>query len=586
MMASQQTGFSYTWTNGASPLYGNFINLSQGGTWTVTAQDNNNTSSIYTQTFFIAQNFTVPAVSIVVTPTVNNISCAGSSGCFTVTCTGNNTTNWYMKNSPSGNKTYQSVNCGTFNVLCAGNPGTYWFESVDPANGCAATQSVQVTASVGVPVFTVTSPSNFSLGCGSASAVSMQVPNVSTSPVASVSCVFAFMTPPVTSTPTSFSSTFSLTNVTTPGTYVVWVRDQTNNCLGSQSVCVTQNTTAPNAYYTSDNPMLSCKKPVAFLTGITNSPNTSINWILPINTFTNGPIVAIGTQTNYPNAQTMIIGLGIHTVVVTNTITQCIGTATYHVVQDTRIPYFTITATPNQSITCSNPTVDLNATTTQTLYVALGHIFDWQTPSPPTFTGTSYTTTTIVNTATATSQTNGCKFVSTFTAPAEYVLSITDATIGSGCPVQTVNVSPNYYNGTADLTFAWSGPGISGPTTQSSVIGTSVGVYVCVVTNTAINCAKTVSVTVDCSLGLAHFSYKENTFMPSPNPFEDMITINSQLKDVIIDRLEIVNTLGQKVFSSKQQKMNEPIQVDLPEGIYIINLQVNDQVTFFKVIKN
>ncbi len=78
---------------------------------------------------------------------------------------------------------------------------------------------------------------------------------------------------------------------------------------------------------------------------------------------------------------------------------------------------------------------------------------------------------------------------------------------------------------------------------------------------------------------------KLNSIYPSPNPFNDQLIINSQLKDFTIDRLEIVNSLGQKVFSSKQQKVNEPIQVDLPKGIYILNLEVDGHVRSFKVIK-
>lgn len=78
---------------------------------------------------------------------------------------------------------------------------------------------------------------------------------------------------------------------------------------------------------------------------------------------------------------------------------------------------------------------------------------------------------------------------------------------------------------------------------------------------------------------------KLNSIYPSPNPFNDQLIINSQLKDLIIDRLEIINTLGQKVFFSKQQKVNEPIQVDLPKGIYILNLEVNGQSRSYKIIR-
>src|ERR1041385_7063481 len=96
MTATPPTGFSYTWTNGSSNLSGNYINLTQAGTWTVFGQDLS-TFSVTTQTFTVAQNVNIPTV--VVTPTVNNITCSGGSGCFTATSTGTNvTTNWFYRN--------------------------------------------------------------------------------------------------------------------------------------------------------------------------------------------------------------------------------------------------------------------------------------------------------------------------------------------------------------------------------------------------------------------------------------------------------------------------------------------------------
>ncbi|MBK7817495.1 MAG: hypothetical protein IPJ60_07980 [Sphingobacteriaceae bacterium] len=65
----------------------------------------------------------------------------------------------------------------------------YWGESVNNLTGCKATKSVQVTASVGVPIFTITSPTNFTIGCASKSITSMQVTTVVTSPVLNVPVV-------------------------------------------------------------------------------------------------------------------------------------------------------------------------------------------------------------------------------------------------------------------------------------------------------------------------------------------------------------------------------------------------------------
>ncbi|MBK6522789.1 MAG: hypothetical protein IPG08_10870 [Sphingobacteriaceae bacterium] len=75
------------------------------------------------------------------------------------------------------------------------NPGIYWGEAVNNLTGCKSTKSVQVTAAVGVPIFTLTSPTNFSLGCGSSTITSIQVSNVITSPIPNGPVSYTFANP-------------------------------------------------------------------------------------------------------------------------------------------------------------------------------------------------------------------------------------------------------------------------------------------------------------------------------------------------------------------------------------------------------
>jgi hypothetical protein len=79
---------------------------------------------------------------------------------------------------------------------------------------------------------------------------------------------------------------------------------------------------------------------------------------------------------------------------------------------------------------------------------------------------------------------------------------------------------------------------------------------------------------------------KLNSVYLSPNPFRDVFIINSSIGNLIINQVEIVNTLGQKVFEVKQQKVNVSIQVELPKGLYIINLEAQGQKRSYRVIKN
>src|SRR6185503_2480909 len=114
----------------------------------------------------------------------------------------NVTTNWFQ--IVGTNTVYVGAAQGTINIFCAGSPGVYWGESVNNITGCSTTKSVQVTASIGVPAFTVTSPSNFTIGCSTKSVTSMQVTSVITSPVPNVAVNYTYMIPPVTATPTTF----------------------------------------------------------------------------------------------------------------------------------------------------------------------------------------------------------------------------------------------------------------------------------------------------------------------------------------------------------------------------------------------
>ncbi|MBK7817113.1 MAG: hypothetical protein IPJ60_05760 [Sphingobacteriaceae bacterium] len=155
---------SYTWfPTCTGTLVGASMNFTQACTGQVVGTSS--TGCQFVQTFTVYQNYASPTIAI--TPTVQNITCAAGSGCFTLTSNmgPNVTTNWFQV---VGTTTiYVGAAQGTINIFCPGSPGDYWGESVNNLTGCKSTKSVQVTASIGVPIFTVTSPTNFTIGCGS-----------------------------------------------------------------------------------------------------------------------------------------------------------------------------------------------------------------------------------------------------------------------------------------------------------------------------------------------------------------------------------------------------------------------------------
>jgi gliding motility-associated-like protein len=494
-MTTSNSSLNYMWTSSSGTATGNFVNVSIPGNWQVVGQSAVSGCSAAVN-FTIYQNMTSP--TIVVTPTVNNITCAGGSGCFTVTSNlgPNVTTNWFQVSG--SNTVYVGVPQGTINTFCAGNPGVYWAESVNNITGCMTTKSVQVTASVGVPVFTVTSPTNFTIGCSSTSVTSMQVTSVITSPVPNVACQYTFVAPSVGGTPcaTCFTSNPNQNNIITPGTWVVWVKDQTNNCISSQSISIIQNTIAPNVGYIQPLSILTCADPTMVLQGISSNSNTAITWTVPsipspsVNPTPNATVVINPAVTG---SSANITAIGIWTVGAVDNNNMCSSTKTVQIDQDIRIPKFTITAQSNSVINCTNPDVVIIPVITNTLAVALVPTYVWYAPIGNGQGGSSFNTTACgTHTALSTSVVNGCTASATYVVACDLVPPTVDFT-----PIYTVDCGSNQatitaiVTPTANMSYTWTSfpPNVFVTVRNKSfILGTLPGEYGITVTNTVNGC--------------------------------------------------------------------------------------------------
>ncbi|MCX8081705.1 MAG: hypothetical protein N3F09_10770, partial [Bacteroidia bacterium] len=179
--ATQSTAaHNYTWTSASGTLTGQSVNITQPGVWTVLGQNAVSGCSA-TVTFTIGQNFSAPTVAV--NPTIVTVNCnTASPATFTGTSNQgpNVTTQWYFLNG--GTLVPVGVPQGTINIYTLGSPGTYVFTSTNNLTGCSSSFTVQANTSIGMPQFTVTSPTNFTIGCASTSVTSMQVTSVITSP--------------------------------------------------------------------------------------------------------------------------------------------------------------------------------------------------------------------------------------------------------------------------------------------------------------------------------------------------------------------------------------------------------------------
>jgi gliding motility-associated-like protein len=492
-MTTSNAGLTYTWTSPSGTATGNFVNVSIPGNWQVVGQSPVSGCSISVN-FTISQNLTSP--TIVVTPTINNITCAGGSGCFTVTSNlgPNVTTNWFQVSGT--NTVYVGIPQGTINTYCAGSPGVYWAESVNNLTGCRSTKSVQVTASVGVPVFTVTSPSNFTIGCGSTSVTSMQVVGVFTSPVPNVVCTYTFVPPATSGTPTTFNSNTSQNGIIIPGTWVVWVKDGTNNCTSSQSISIIQNTIAPNVDFLQPLSLLTCREPSMVLQGISSNSNTTITWTVPAvpsNSINPTPNHTVNINSAITGATANLTPVGTFTVGAVDINNQCRSTKTVQIIQDVRLPRFTISALTNSVINCINPDVVIVPIVTPTLAVALVPTYVWFAPIGGGVPGTQFNTTAAgTHTAISTSVVNGCTTSATYivasdlTPPAVDFTPVYTLDCGSNQATVQVIVSP-----TTNLKYYWdafpAGVFVT-DRTKSFILGTQPGEYGVTVTNTVNGC--------------------------------------------------------------------------------------------------
>lgn len=448
------------------------------------------------QTYTVYQDLTSP--TIVITPTVNNITCAGGSGCFTLTSNmgPNVTTNWFQ--IAGSNTVYVGVAQGTINVFCAGNPGVYWGESVYNITGCRSTKSVQVTASVGVPIFTVTSPTNFTIGCASKSITSMQVTSVITSPVPNVPVNYTFMVPPVTSTPTTFTVNPNLNNITVPGTYVVYIKDLTNNCISSQSVSIIQNTIAPNINFVQPLSQLTCRDYSMVLNGISTNTNTQISWTVPafpgssVNPTPNATVVTVPSITG---STANVVAIGIWTVGAVDNNNGCVSTKTVQINQDIRVPRFTISALTNSVIDCKNPDVVIVPIVTPTLAVALVPTYIWFSPINGTgFPGTQFNTTAAgTHTAIATSVVNGCTANATYVVASDFsppAIGVSPEFTLDCATNPSATLTPNITGTTTGFTYSWTVPpgALTSALTNSRLTTNMTGNYFITITNTLNGC--------------------------------------------------------------------------------------------------
>ena len=343
-------------------------------------------------------------------------------------------------------------------------PGTYMLMVTNPANGCTATSTVNVTQNIIPPnanagaaqVLTCTNPTRVLTGSSSTGGVT-----------------FSWSGPGIVSGGATATPTVNLL-----GTYTLTVTNPVNGCTATATVNVTQNITPPNANAGAAQ-ILNCTVTSVALNGSSTTGGATFSWA--------GPGIVSGGATASPTVNQP----GAYTLTVTDPANGCTSTATVNVTQNITSP--NANAGTPQILNCTVTSVALNGSS-----LTAGAAFAWAGPGIVSG-GTTATPT--VNqpgtyTQTVTDPANGC----TSTSTVNVTQNITPPNANAGAPQELTCTNPtrvlNGSSSTAGAAFSWAGPGIvlGGATATPTV--NQAGTYVLTVTDLANGCTSTSNTTV------------------------------------------------------------------------------------------
>ncbi|MFN0216643.1 MAG: hypothetical protein ACKVT2_20480 [Saprospiraceae bacterium] len=276
------------------------------------------------------------------------------------------------------------------------------------------------------------------------------------------------------------------------GNYILTVLNPSNGCTSTAQVTVIGDTTPPSAGAVGDT--ITCFQTSVTIDGITNAPTATWNWA--------GPGINAGNQMVENPTVTLA---GTYTVTVTNSVNFCTQTASTVVNQNNANP--TVTAGPNDTLTCSLPNLILQGAGN-----AGGQpiTFSWAGPNgfmsniaQPSVNAAGNYILTVSNTL------NGCIRRDTVSIAVDQVPPIANAGADSviNCIQPSVFLIGSSSSSGPNFTPTWSGPGINAG--NANLYNPEVdqpGNYNLLITNTANGCTSTdqVVVTINTALPTAN----------------------------------------------------------------------------------
>ncbi len=573
--------YSYQWSNGANTqdLTGLFA-----GTYIVTVTDANGcTSAIYA----IISN----AGNISLAETHVNASCNNASGSINLTVT-----------NGFGPFTYHWNNNATTEDLTGLTPGTYTV-TVTTTTGCSGTLNITITNQV-PPTLTQT---HVNASCGNANGSI----NLTTTPTGNY---FYFWS--------NGASTEDIGNLLA-GTYTVTVYSSGVGCVSTLSVIILN---ANSGTLTQTHVNASCGNANGSI-NLSVSPAGNYNYLWSngattqdINNLSSGTYtVTVSNSTGCSNSLSVIVtgtnapviiasaanaGCGLSNGYIVTTVSG--GVAPYSYVWNTgattsllqQVPAGVYSVTVYDQNQCSGTTtitVGSNPPTTPVVSIQsgtasfcaggnavlavspLGSSFQW-TKNNVNINGATNSTYTasvsgtfrcVVTYSGCGAATSNGLVITKLATPTAVITSNGPTTF---CAGQSVVLS---VNAQAGVSYQWrkGAVNISGAT-NSTYTATAQGNYRCMATAISTGCTKlsnVIGVIVNCKLEVTATS---NTFKYYPNPFTTQLTV--QL--TAVSTISVYNVLGQKLIEIKDVDGEIKIGSELKEGMYFLELRVNDVI--------
>lgn len=371
-------GTTYTWQPGN--VNGNTMTVSPSSTTIYTLNATNSCGTL--------SGTTAVVVSSPMNITFNNTngSCALSTlGSSTVTVTGGTGALTYTW-APTGGNSSSASNLTT-NIYSV---------SVTDALGCKSTATTSIFA-----------PAPFSFSLNTTGGGTVLACNPSTIGINAIN-TSSLTNPTYTWNPGNLNGNTII--ATAPGVYTVVGQDMTvGSCISTQTIAISQNTTAPSITVTPVTKTITCNGAAATFTAITTTTTNIVGqWFDASMTPQGG---ASGTPVLLSTGNP-----GIYTIVFTNVATGCASSQTVSVVSLSVVPTMSVNSPNGYTITCSQPTLGMN------IQASPG-------PAPK-----SYSWTNVSTSASVTPVSGGY----TVTTPGQYIAQYKD---GNGCQVsQTITV--------------------------------------------------------------------------------------------------------------------------------------------------